>query len=283
MLGPAARAGAAWRRSCRPCHWAAPPVMLQPLSATGRFMKIGLSSKKLLGHRTVHDRLLDHPAAVAAVPGVANVAIWGERIEMLQVQVEPAQAARERRHRSKRSWRRRPTPWKRACCSYSDGALIGTGGFIDTPNQRFGDPSRPAHRRSPEDLGEVAIDEPRTARPLLLSDVAKMVRGPPAAGRRRGDQRRPGPDADRREVPLGQHAGGDQAGSRAALAELRARAAGIEIDPTIFRPATFIELSIENLTRGAAARLPAGRAGARAVPLRVADRADQLSWRSRCR
>ena len=32
---------------------------------------------------------------------------------------------------------------------------------------------------------------------------------------------------------------------------------GIEIDTTIFRPATFIETAIDNLTHGAAARLPA--------------------------
>jgi len=64
--------------------------MLQPLSATARFMKIGLSSKKLsvvdqsmMAYWTIRPRLL-------SVPGVANVAIWGERIQMPQVQLEPA-------------------------------------------------------------------------------------------------------------------------------------------------------------------------------------------------
>ncbi len=69
--------------------WAAPPVMLPPLSATSRMMKIGISSKKrslidlsMITYWTIRQRLL-------RVPGVANVAIWGERIEMLQVQVVP--------------------------------------------------------------------------------------------------------------------------------------------------------------------------------------------------
>ena len=67
----------------------APPVMLPPLSATSRFMKIGISSKKLsvielsmIAYWTIRQRLL-------SVPGVANVAIWGERLQMLQVQVDP--------------------------------------------------------------------------------------------------------------------------------------------------------------------------------------------------
>ena len=46
-----------------------PPVMLQPLSATARFMKIGVSSKKLSLDRPVDDRLLDDPAAAACRAG----------------------------------------------------------------------------------------------------------------------------------------------------------------------------------------------------------------------
>ena len=53
------------------------PVILQPLSSTSRAMKIGMSSQKLsqmelttLARWTIRPRLM-------AVPGVANVAIWG--------------------------------------------------------------------------------------------------------------------------------------------------------------------------------------------------------------
>src|SRR5262245_44794553 len=69
--------------------WAAPPVMMPPVSVTSRFMKIGLSSKtipltdmSMIAYWTIRARLL-------RVPGVANVAIWGERIKMPQVQVDP--------------------------------------------------------------------------------------------------------------------------------------------------------------------------------------------------
>ena len=65
------------------------PVILSPLSSTSRVLKIGLSSKTLsqmemteLAKWTMRPRLM-------AVPGVANVAIWGQRDRQFQVLVDP--------------------------------------------------------------------------------------------------------------------------------------------------------------------------------------------------
>src|SRR5881394_4452426 len=73
--------------------WAAPPVMLAPVSATGRAMQIGMTSKShsliemsMMAYWTIRARLL-------RVPGVANVAIWNERLQMMTVQVEPPKLA----------------------------------------------------------------------------------------------------------------------------------------------------------------------------------------------
>ena len=62
-------------------HVSKPPTMLQPLSSTSRVMMVGLSSKNLsliqmsvLARWTIAPRLM-------GVPGVAHVAIWGERDE----------------------------------------------------------------------------------------------------------------------------------------------------------------------------------------------------------
>ncbi len=70
-------------------HVSKPPIMLQPLSSTSRVMIVGLSSKDLspiqmsvLARWTIAPRLM-------GVPGVANVAIWGQRDRQLQVQVDP--------------------------------------------------------------------------------------------------------------------------------------------------------------------------------------------------
>src|SRR5262249_54011677 len=70
-------------------NWAQPPFIMPPVYSTSRIMKIGLSSTKLslidisqLSRWTIRPRLL-------RVPGVANVAIWGQRKQQLQVQVDP--------------------------------------------------------------------------------------------------------------------------------------------------------------------------------------------------
>ena len=65
------------------------PVILAPLSATSRVLKVGLSSDKLsqvelstLARWTIRPRLM-------AIRGVANVAIWGQRDRQIQVLVDP--------------------------------------------------------------------------------------------------------------------------------------------------------------------------------------------------
>ena len=117
--------------------WAAPPVMLQPLSATSRVMKIGLSSDELsvidmsmISYWKIRARLL-------RVPGVANVAIWGERLDMPQVQVKPEQL---RKHGVTLDQVMETTAdaVDAGILQYSDGAVIGTGGFLDSQTQRIG-------------------------------------------------------------------------------------------------------------------------------------------------
>src|SRR6478736_7039508 len=73
--------------------WAAPPVMMPPVSATARVMKIGMSSSSmsvmdmsLVTYWTIRSRLL-------SVPGVANIPIWGEQLNQLHVKVIPAKMA----------------------------------------------------------------------------------------------------------------------------------------------------------------------------------------------
>jgi multidrug efflux pump subunit AcrB len=65
------------------------PVVLQPLSSTSRVMMIGLTSRDLsLIDLSVLARWKLGPRLMG-VPGVANVAIWGQQERQLQVQVDP--------------------------------------------------------------------------------------------------------------------------------------------------------------------------------------------------
>jgi Cu/Ag efflux pump CusA len=183
-------------------------------------------------------------ARLLGVPGVANVAIWGERLKMLTVQVEPEQL---RAHGLTLDEVMEATSDSVAAglLFYSDGARIGTGGFIDTPNQRL-QIQNVSPLITPEALAQVAIKEQDGA-PLLLGDVAKVsFEHQPMIGDAIINDDvglllivEKFPWANTLQVTHG---------VEAALDELRPGLPGMEIDHEIFRPATFIEVSIENLT-----------------------------------
>jgi CzcA family heavy metal efflux pump len=228
--------------------WAAPPVIMPPVSSTGRVMKIGMSSKdvslmdmSMIAYWTIRARLL-------GVPGVANVAIWGERIKMPQVQVDPE---RMRAHNVSLDQVMEVTAdaLDVGILQFSKGAVIGTGGFIQTPNQRLGIRHVLAIS-SPEDMAQVPIADRR--RPdgsaLRLGDVSDVVWDTwPLFGDAVINDG-PGlmlvvekfPWANTLDVTRG---------VEEALDELRPGLSGIDLDPTIFRPADFIQVALDNLTR----------------------------------
>jgi CzcA family heavy metal efflux pump len=228
--------------------WAAPPVMIPPVSVTGRFMKIGLSSKtipltdmSMIAYWTIRARLL-------RVPGVANVVIWGERIKMPQVRVDPE---RMRQHDVTLDEVMEVTAdaLDVGILQYSQGALIGTGGFMDTPNQRLGT-RLISPIVTPADLARMPVGKKMKANgdPLALQDVADVVEDTwPLFG-----------DAVINDGPglmmvVFKYPWANTLGAtrdvEAALNELKPGLPGLDIDPTIFRPADFIELAYENLKR----------------------------------
>jgi Cu/Ag efflux pump CusA len=156
-------------------NWAAPPHMMPPLSSTSRVMKIGITSQdksvmdlSMLAYWKIRARLL-------GVPGVANVAIWGEQLKMLQVEVDPERLAKANVTLDEVE-QSVSDALEVGLLRYARGAHIGTGGFIETPNQRLG-----IHYVSagvtPETLARVPV-ETRDGVPLLLGDVAGLVWGP---------------------------------------------------------------------------------------------------------
>ena len=145
---------------------ARPPVILSPLSSTSRVLKIGMSSKRLsrielttLARWTIRPRLM-------AIPGVANVAIWGQRDRQLQVLVDPE---RLRDHK---------VTLAEVVRASREAVLPGPGGFLDTPNQRLA-VTHLGTVQQPEDLGRVPVAF-RSGAPLLIGDVAEVVEGHPA-------------------------------------------------------------------------------------------------------
>src|SRR3954471_6221570 len=154
--------------------WAAPPVMLAPVSATGRAVQIGMTSENhsliqmsMSAYWTIRARLL-------AVPGVANVALWGERLQMLQVQVEPPKM--EAQHVAlDEVMEATADALDSGLLRFSTGSVIGTGGTVETPNQRLS-VRNVLPIVTPADLARVPLhDGAGGGQPVRIGDVARVV------------------------------------------------------------------------------------------------------------
>ncbi len=224
--------------------WAAPPVMLAPLSATSRCMKIGLSSDTLsvidlsmVAYWTLNDAIMD-------VSGVAHVAIWGERIRLQAVEVVP-EWMQQYGVTLQEVMNATADALDAGLLFYSNGAMIGTGGWIETKSKRLG-VRNILPIASPEDLAKVVVKKV-DGKDILLSDIAKVVED---------HQQMVGdaiinddiglmliveklPWGNTRDITLG---------VEAALEKLKPGLPGVKIDTEIFRPATYIDMSIDNLT-----------------------------------
>jgi len=223
-------------------HVSDPPTMIQPLSSASRFMIVGLSSEELsliemsvLARWTIAPRLM-------GVPGVAHVAIWGNRDRQLQVQVDPERLQEMGVPLQKIVSTTGNALWV-SSLTYLEASTPGTGGFIDTPQQRLGI-WHVLPISSPEELAQV----PLTGTAWRLGEVANVVEDhQPLIG-----------DAIINENPNlllvieklpGMNTLEVTRGLEEALDALRPGFASIDFDATLFRPATFIEMAMANLTR----------------------------------
>ncbi len=213
---------------------ARPPVMLPPLSSTSRAMKIGVSSRKLdqmqlseLVRWTIRPRLM-------AVPGVANVAVWGYRDRQLQVLADP-----DRLNAS-------GVTLNELRAATGDAVLVGGGGFVDTPNQRLAVQQAGAIQTA-DDLARTVIKIAGDA-PVRIGDVARVTEGFAAPIGNAIIDDGPGLMLIVEKQPTGNTLQLTR-DVEAAVAELRPGLKDVKVDTTIFRPATFIERSIDNLSR----------------------------------
>ncbi|ARS37974.1 acriflavin resistance protein [Pontibacter actiniarum] len=211
---------------------ARPPVMLSPLSSTSRILKVGVSSEKLsqmelttLIRWNVRPRLM-------AIPGVANVAIWGQRDKQYQILINPE---RLRLHNMTMA----------EVQQAAAGALqLAGGGFMDTPNQRLAI----ANTQSINEVSELARVpvSTKSGNIIRLGDVADITIGnqPPIGDAIINDgpglllivEKQPG--ANTLEVTHN---------VEAALEAMKPGLPDMELDSTIFRPASFIEMSLAHL------------------------------------
>ncbi|MCC7003949.1 MAG: efflux RND transporter permease subunit, partial [Gemmatimonadaceae bacterium] len=210
-----------------------PPVLMAPYSSLSRVLKVGLTSATLsqmelseLSLWTIRPRLM-------SVKGVANVAIWGQRDTQCQVLGDPQRL------------RAAGVPLDAVTRAAGDAAVISAGGFVDTPNLRFS-VAQLGLITTPEDLARTVV-EFRGGTPIRLGDVAEVRIGHPAPIGDAVINDGPGILLIVEKQPWGNTLD-VTAGVEKVLAELKPGLPGVDMDSTIFRPATFIQLSIDHLT-----------------------------------
>jgi multidrug efflux pump subunit AcrB len=207
-------------------------------------MMIGLSSRSLTPiQKSVIARWTLRPRLMG-VPGVANVAVWGMRDQQIQVQVSP-ERLRRRGVTLSQVIRTAGNAQIASPVSYLEASVPGTGGFIETPQQRLQVRNVFDKIADPAQLGKVPVES--SGGRLRLTDVANVVEdhqpliGDAVVNDGEGlllvVEKFPGANA--REVTKG---------VEAALEKLEPGLAGLETDTSVFRPATFIDEATGNLT-----------------------------------
>ncbi len=229
---------------------ASPPVILQPTSATSRFMMVGISSDQieptelsLLARWTIKPKLV-------GVPGVSNVSVWGQRLRQLHVHFDPNRLRDSKVMQEDIIAATGDALWV-SPLTFLKASSPGSGGWIDNNNQRLGvEHAMPIE--TPEDLAKVAVTSPHllmAGRSMALGDVTETtfshapmigdaVVGQGGKGLMLVIEKFPG--ANTLEVTRDVDR---------ALAELKRGLPGVQIDPTIFRLADYVDESISNLTR----------------------------------
>lgn len=223
--------------------WASPPFMMPPLSSTARVMKIGMTSSDLsmeemsaIAYWKIRQRLL-------RVPGVANVLIYGERLQQRHVQVDPQLLAKYGVSLTD-VMETTANALDAGVLQFAQAFTVGTGGFVESSDGRMNVRNvQPIVTEA--DLAQVAVEK-ANGQVVRLSDLGNVVEDHiPLWGDALIDQR-PGlmlivqklPRANTLEVTHG---------VEDAMDEMRPGLPGITIQTDLFRPATFIDRAIHNL------------------------------------
>ena len=229
--------------------WCDLPQMYPIVSATSRVMQIGLTSAtvplttmSMIAQWTIRPRLME-------VPGVANVAIWGERPQQIMVEANPREMAAHNVAMDDLMTTAADAV-DAGELRYTNGSAVGSLGMVQTAAQRLY-----VHNIQPiavpRQMAGVPLSVRKTAtgtKVLTIGDVSDVTWGyPPLIGDAVIDGG-PGlmlviekfPGANTLQVT---------AGIDRALSALEPGLPGIGVDDQIFRQASFIDTAIHNLSQ----------------------------------
>lgn len=224
--------------------WASPPWMMPALSATSRILKIGITSDQLdlielssISYWKIRQHLL-------RVPGVAGVDIYGERLKQRHVQVDPELMAKYDIS-IEEVMESGSEALDAGVLQYAESFTVGQGGFVETATERLNvENVQPI--TTAEDLAKVPVAE-RDGKVLRMADLGDVKQDSMQLWGEGVIN-----DGDGLMLIVQKYRGANTKevtdGVEETMREMAPGLPAIEYDTTIFRPATFIEESINNLT-----------------------------------
>jgi CzcA family heavy metal efflux pump len=225
--------------------WCDPPQVYPIVSATSRVMQVGITSSSvnlldlsMMAQYTIRPKLM-------AVPGVANVAIWGFRNKEIMLEADPSLMAS-----NNVSLDQLMSASADAVDSgelkYTNGAAVGALGSVNTGNQSLSVYNiQPIN--SPAQLAKAPLTVQPNGKILRIGQVSNVTWDYPTLAGDAVINGGPGlmlviekfPDANTLDVTNG---------INKAFAQLQPGLKGVSVDTGIFKQASFIETAIHNLT-----------------------------------
>lgn len=228
-----------------------PPIMIEPIASAGRVAMVGLSSSSVpLIDMSVLARWKIKPKLMG-IPGVANVAIYGQRDRQLQVQVDPQRLAAQGVSLTQVIETAGNALWV-SPLTFVEASTPGTGGFVEGSNQRLA-VQHVLPITTAANLAQVPVEGAK-AGSLRLGEVAQVVEDhQPLIGDAVGSGDptlylviQKFPDANTREVA---------AAVDAAMKDLAPGMAGISVDTSVYRPSAYLTEALRGVGWAALAGL----------------------------
>src|ERR671922_342313 len=223
--------------------WASPPFMMPPLSSTARVLKIGVTSDELnmmelsaISYWKIKQRLL-------RVPGVANVLIYGERLQQRHIQLDPKKLAANGVSLVN-VMETTANSLDAGVLQWAEAFTVGQGGFVEGNGQRI-NIRHVQPIETPQDLAKVPIER-EDGKVIRLDDLGRVIEDYMPLWGDAAINQGPGimlivqklPRANTLEVTKG---------VEKAIDEMKPGMPGVAFDTDLFRPATFVDMAIDNL------------------------------------
>jgi CzcA family heavy metal efflux pump len=223
--------------------WASPPFMMPPLSSTARVLKIGVTSDELtlqemsaLAYWKIKQRIM-------RVEGVAQVMIYGERLQQRMVNLDPKKL-QENGLSLATVMEGTANSMDAGVLQFAEAFTVGQGGFVESNGQRM-NVRHLLPIQDPRDLAQVPIER-ENGEPIRLGDLGNVIEDSQGLWGDAAINQGPGlmlivqklPRANTLEVTKG---------VENAIEDLKPGMPGVTFDTDLFRPATFVDMAIENL------------------------------------